>query len=392
VLSLVIADAQGFDVIALFDAKLRSAPVTQRLLVSPLTGKSLSVSAEQALALASMPAGKWIDSSEACEQLAIKQSQLRSWLSGGFLLSDANEAALTRLRTRNELLRESGWEPGALLHFAASRWSQVVGSRFQNIERDNRESTSRDSFDAQAKKYGLPPSAFHDRDVENTVALPEVHHDSELGRLLARRETTRLFDESIPLAQQDLATILHFAFGHQGEKTVTADFKVLKKYNPSGGALHSLEAYPLVLNVEGVDPGLYHYRSAHGDLGLIKPMKRSDAVDFVLDALAGQHWYQSAHAIIFMTSRFERSFWKYRNHTKAYKSIVMDSGHVSQTIYLMATQLTLGAFVTMAMNDTMVEEALNLDFLEEGLVAACGIGVPKRDGDAFSLEYEPRKI
>ena len=64
--------------------------------------------------------------------------------------------------------------------------------------------------------------------------------------------------------------------------------------------------------------------------------------------LAGQDWFRDAPAMVVMVARFERLFWKYRRHTKAWRVVHLDVGHLSQTSYLSATELGLGSFVTAA--------------------------------------------
>ncbi|MGH8082725.1 MAG: nitroreductase family protein, partial [Lysobacter sp.] len=96
--------------------------------------------------------------------------------------------------------------------------------------------------------------------------------------------------------------------------------------------------------------------------------------EFASLALAGQHWFANAHAMAVLTPRYARSFWKYRHHAKAYRALVLDSGHLSQTLYLSATELGLGAFVTSAINEVDIEQAFGLDPLVEGPLAICGFG------------------
>ena len=33
-----------------------------------------------------------------------------------------------------------------------------------------------------------------------------------------------------------------------------------------------------------------------------------------MDAVAQQHWFADAHALVLLAPRFDRSFWKYRRH------------------------------------------------------------------------------
>jgi nitroreductase len=64
----------------------------------------------------------------------------------------------------------------------------------------------------------------------------------------------------------------------------------------------------------------------------------------------------------------------------------MDAAHLSQTFYLVATELGLGPFVTAAINGSDIEEDLGLDGVSEGAIAICGCGVPARG--TRSLEAE----
>ena len=97
---------------------------------------------------------------------------------------------------------------------------------------------------------------------------------------------------------------------------------------------------------------------------------RAAATAFV----CGQTYFGDAHVQVVLTARFDRAFWKYRNHRKALTALLMDAAHLSQTLYLVATELGLGAFVTAAINNTDIEERFGLDGYREGVLAVCGFG------------------
>jgi SagB-type dehydrogenase family enzyme len=94
-----------------------------------------------------------------------------------------------------------------------------------------------------------------------------------------------------------------------------------------------------------------------------------------------------AQVFVIPVSRFRRNFWKYRNHTKAYRALVLDVGHLSQTTYLAATELGLAAFITAAVNEVDIEHAFGLDPLEEGPLAVCGFGI--RAAELGEIEFDP---
>ena len=75
-----------------------------------------------------------------------------------------------------------------------------------------------------------------------------------------------------------------------------------------------------------------------------------------------------------MTARFYRNFWKYPKDVSAYGDILLDAGHLSQTFYLVCTELGFGAFFTAVINSIQIEEILGLYAVSEGAVAISGCG------------------
>ena len=46
--------------------------------------------------------------------------------------------------------------------------------------------------------------------------------------------------------------------------------------------------------------------------------------------------------------------------------VALEAGHLSQTLYLPATEAGLGAFITGAINEVFLERAFGLDHVREG--------------------------
>jgi SagB-type dehydrogenase family enzyme len=83
---------------------------------------------------------------------------------------------------------------------------------------------------------------------------------------------------------------------------------------------------------------------------------------------------------MFMTAVFARNQWKYPD-SAAYRTVILDAGHVCQTFCLTATWLGLAPFCTMALADSKVEKALALDGISESVVYAAGVGTRPRTKD-----------
>ena len=90
-----------------------------------------------------------------------------------------------------------------------------------------------------------------------------------------------------------------------------------------------------------------------------------------------------------LAPRFDRTFWKYRQHAKGYRVVAMEAGHLSQTLYLSATEAGLGAFITGAINEKELEQAFGLDPISQGALAICGFGW--RGEEMVTAELDPNE-
>ncbi len=106
----------------------------------------------------------------------------------------------------------------------------------------------------------VSPPHFHTvPHTSKTCELPVITRDDGVFRTLARRKTTRIFEAQSPMSIEELSIVLYYVWGCHGYWPVYEDIVGLKKTSPSGGDLHPTEVYPLITNVSGLDPGMYHY-------------------------------------------------------------------------------------------------------------------------------------
>ena len=243
---------------------------------------------------------------------------------------------------------------------------------------------------ATVAQHGPPPGPFHvPADIQSMHDLPQPTHQGPLIDVLLQRRTVRLYDPAESLTLDELSSLLYFTYGAHGAAQLTPGVVGLRKTSPSGGAMHPIEVFPLILQVQNVPPGIYHYSVERHALSLLRAVSLEEGRQLAASFTSGQSYYATAHALFILTARFFRTYWKYRKSQKAYKVIHLDAGHLSQTLYMMATALGLGAFFTGAVNDIEIETALGLDGIEHGVVGISGCGRPRRDGDVLGLHAQP---
>ena len=352
-------------------------------LLCPITGERISLTQTQAAFIAALSGRQWHDMTSLAAGSTLTANEIVDLAERGALICDSDTPGAARLRAGEARLTAVGWHPQAALYHATTQWRGVEGDEGR---RDHDDAAHRERLAAHAATHGKLPPHFHRRDdALLRHALPAVAFDDPFAQVLRARRTTRHFDSHRSLSLADFTRLLHGTFGVMGTEVLAPDMVALKRTSASGGALHPIEAYPLIIKVEGLEPGFYHHEGASHSLALLEAMSESQARELAAALTIGQTYFAEAHALIFHVARLDRHHWKYRRHPKAYKAMLLDSGHLSQTFYLLAAERGLGAFYTAAVNDADVGARLKLDPLSEIVIGANGIGIPDPSRDQLHL-------
>lgn len=322
------------------------------------------------VALSTLSGELWVEANEVASRL------------GGAQLQDFIARGLVQCWPRDANVRTAldAWHPLSALAHRHARWRDVDTSAPGEAEAPR-------SVADLVERHGAPPGEYHV--CENAVGREPLSppNTGSLESLCRTRVTCRNFDGTADLPTTTLADMLHAVFGAQGRVEVAPGAFALKKNSPSGGGLHPIDAYVLVQRVRGLSPGLYHYNVEAHALDRLPDPSNALGPDFALRAVAGQHWFANAPVLVILAARFARSQWKYRNHPKLYRAILLEAGHLSQNLYLAATERGLGAFITAAINECVIEQALGVDPMVEGVLAICGLG--QRATSKTTVELDP---
>lgn len=206
--------------------------------------------------------------------------------------------------------------------------------------------------------------------------------------VLRARRSTRWFDSDRAVPLSEFSALLRWTAGVQREVDIPGIGTALLKTTPSGGARHPLEVYPVIRNVEGLAPGVYHYAVRRHELVRIAEMVDEDQLR---QWCGGQPHAAQAGCLLLYAAELDRTVWKYPS-SRAYRALLLDVGHLSQTVYLTATALGLGVFFTAATRDALVEEALGLSWPAQVFLGVSGVGVPhpaERERQAAMLAGGP---
>lgn len=370
-LYIEIRDQQVPDVDALLRGEVALRLLSRSDVLCPASGQRIAVTPEElaALADASRPLTAGLEQTLVAKGLRIGAA-------------GANEAQAIA-----EAQVGLGWHPLAAAYHAATRWSGQCG---EEGVRDHSDEAHAARLAAMVEANGPPPTPFYEHPGGAPAQrLPTPDTTSGLWDVFRQRRTCRHYRTDVALPAQALSDLLYGTFGMIGQTELAPGITAVKKTSASGGALHPVEAFPLVVKVEGLQPGLYHYRVRDHALSLLQPMGEDEARAAVSAHTIGQIYFAEAHAVVFHVARADRNHWKYRRHAKAYKVLFLDSGHLSQTFYLLAASMGLGAFYTAAINDADIDRQLGLDPRSQFVIGANGVGIPDTGRDALDFRFTP---
>ncbi len=237
-----------------------------------------------------------------------------------------------------------------------------IGDQFQKETKYQRGKLSGGPLDWNRK-----PDAFKTYPGVPRVKLPvpEIQGGMPLWESIRERRSCRDFGETL----LSLPALSQLLWATQGITAKTQGFEF--RAAPSAGALYPIETYLAVLNMTGIEPGIYHYDIRRHELEL---MRKGDCRADVPTALLNQHFIAEANVVFLWTAVFQRSKWKYKQ--RAYRYVYLDAGHIAQNLALAAVALGLGSCHVAALYDDEVNSILGVDGEEESIVYTTAVGIP----------------
>ena len=219
-------------------------------------------------------------------------------------------------------------------------------------------------------KESSQPSIYKEYPQAPKVALhrPESFA-SKAGEVLSKVRDTRDFAFK-PIPKECLSEILYLSCGEQGKINAKPWGDLLIKTYYSAGNRHPIEVYPVVVAVDGVEPGLYHYSVKDHALELLKKGDFSAKVKAIAN---GQEWVKSASVYFLLTAVMERTSFKYR-HDYFLQSIFADAGSLMQNIRIVAVGLGLNSCPTHSLRQSTASKFLGLEGARESLVGFALVG------------------
>jgi len=180
---------------------------------------------------------------------------------------------------------------------------------------------------------------------EIELPKPTKKGSTSIEEALNQRRSERDYKKG-PLNLEQVSQLLWAASGKN----------LYRRTAPSAGATYPLEIYLVVGDVEGLEPGIYHYSySSHR----LKRIKEQDIRHALSQAALGQSMIEKAPVDIVIAANYGRTTGHYGQRGSRY--VHMEVGHVGQNISLQANALSLGTVMIGAFEDKQVKEVLGIE-------------------------------
>jgi SagB-type dehydrogenase family enzyme len=263
---------------------------------------------------------------------------------------------------KRDKLVESSWKP----------WLPEGGFHF--MTKDTRYVPEDWPIEKKMKLLPTTPAPPQSKKIPGTKSIPlpssGIDRDT-FFETLHRRRTHRDFAKRA-ITLESVAKLLQTTWGVQGYFQTNVFGRLPYKTSPSAGARHPIEVYLMALRVGGLQKGMYHYQARDNRLAKL-PASASPRIASAYGA--NQSYFAGAAALFIMTAVVARTMWKY-GRARAYRAVLIESGHLCQTFCLTATRMGLGPFCTVALKDSMIEKHLGIDGISESVIYVAGVGVP----------------
>ena len=210
--------------------------------------------------------------------------------------------------------------------------------------------------------------------IDLPVAFEQLKIDNDFLRIINRRQSRRIYAQK-GISLNELSYLLWCT---QGIKSIRGKSYATLRTVPCGGARHEFECYMAVRNVQGLEPGLYHYLPMGQKIELLGT--HEDLEGFISDSLCGQSWASKADVVFYYSAVFYRAEWRYGIY--AHPVLLIDSGHITENLYLAAESIGLGGCAVAAVDGKVSDEAFGLDGEEETIFYSMPVGtVDEKDSD-----------
>lgn len=267
-----------------------------------------------------------------------------------------------------------------IAHWSVNGWQDALSFHIHtnNLEKTDYNEDPKGLADKQLMQVYLnqetAPSAYKCNIHAKQITLLPITEISQPQQALTQIFTDNVAEKrpESPLNFIEFSWYMYLAFGQTGTKNLPITGEHVKKTMPSGGSRHPTEISVVVLNVENISPGLYHYCVLHHSLELIRSGNFAEIMQKKVITHPNRPRFKYNVGFIFSTL-FERSMFRYRE-SRSYRVMQFDLGHVMQNAATLASAINRNSYRGYSFCDQEVDDFLEIDGIKESAMTFMLLG------------------
>lgn len=207
-------------------------------------------------------------------------------------------------------------------------------------------------------KRGNQPSIYKEYKTNKILHLPTPSEfKADLLLTILDRQSIRYTNKNLNISMQDISDILYYSVGETAYAFDSGMGGALFKPTPTPGGRANTEIYLINLSNTLFEKGLYHYSVKTHCLEMIKPGNYREEMYKIS---GNQEQLNFCNIILVATERMDRITWKYQD-ASAYRSVLIESGLISQNIYLTGTAKRVAVGMIGTFKDSLLVQLLQIN-------------------------------
>ncbi len=221
------------------------------------------------------------------------------------------------------------------------------------------------------KENGLPyPALFKPSSSNDIIKLPLALKDLIITKSIIQCIEDRASHRSFSTEGISVNELSYLLWSTQGLKKIIAENIGSFRNVPSGGGKHAFETYLIVMNIDLLKNGIYHYLPKTNEIEYLRCV--DNIQDTISKSTLNQTYIGNSAVVFIWTCIPYRSEWKY--NIAAHKVLLLDAGHICQNLYLACESIGLGTCAIAAYDQEMIDKLISVDGNDEFTVYLAPVG------------------
>lgn len=216
----------------------------------------------------------------------------------------------------------------------------------------------------------MPPVEPEIQPGDDCISLTPVSElqaiDTSLNGAITHRRSIRKYKDQ-KMTLKELTYCLWLSHGVR-----VNDPRRVLRHAPSAGNRHAIDTYLSVMNVEGVEPGIYRYHPLAHKLVRIEKTAQAPLREQSYHAILDQSMAYDAACLFIWVAVPYRMEWRYGYASS--KVIALDAGHICQNLYLACEAIDAGACAIAAYDQKRSDQLVKRDGIDEFVIYLCSVG------------------